>query len=381
MGRVLHVVDSTVCGGAERAVLTLMAATDRSRWEPVLLHHDAPALAPLVEGARASGLQALSVPLMPPGLVGVRRIPGLVGRFRRLRPDVVHLHLTWPLGCQYQLIAARLAGVPRIVATVHLFVDLTLPWRVRTQQRLLTNWMDRIIAVSSQIREALIGDLGWPAEKIEVVHNAVALPDELPEQPDLRQALTGGDDVVLALVPARLVQQKGQQYVLEAAARLGGVRFVLAGDGPDRTMLEQLAAERELGDRVRFLGHRDDVPALMAAADLVVVPSLYEGWPLAVLEAMAAGKAVVATRVGDVAEMIGDGEDGLLLEPADPAALAEAVGGLAADPERRRRLGAAARRRAESGFSVEMMARAVEAAYEGARDRRARSIRSMAGDR
>lgn len=360
--RVVHVVESTVYGGAERAVLTLMTATDRSQWEPVLFHHDAPALAPLVDGARAAGLTTVAVPVMPPGFTGVRRIPGLARRFRRIRPDVAHLHLTWPLGCQYQLIAARLARVPKVVATVHLSLHLTLGRRVMVQQRLLTKLMEGIIAVSGHTRDALVTDLGWPAEKITVVPNAVPLDHPGPQLPTLGEELAPGA-LVVALVPGRMVPQKGHRYLLEAARQVSGVRFLLAGDGPDRPLLEGLATELQISDRVRFLGQRNDVPELMAVSDLVVVPSLFEGWPLVVLEAMAAGRAIVSTRIGGIVEMIRDGENGVLVEPADPAALAAAIRDLAADPGRRDRLGAAARATALSSFSVEMMWRAVETVY------------------
>ena len=140
--------------------------------------------------------------------------------------------------------------------------------------------------------------------------------------------------------------------------------FVFAGDGPLRIALE--AEARRLGVAVRcvFLGQRSDVPALLAAADLFVLPSLYEGLPVSVLEAMAAGRPVVATAIGGTDEAVTSEETGLLVAPRDPAALASAIRRLQADPALARRLAAAARGRVERDFSSEATARQVMAIYD-----------------
>ena len=123
---------------------------------------------------------------------------------------------------------------------------------------------------------------------------------------------------------------------------------MIVGDGPERGALETRIAQLGLGDRVHLLGFRTDIPELLAGCDLFVLPSLFEGLPLSILEAMAAGKAVVATAIGGNDEAVVDGVTGLLVPPADPEALADALRTLLREPERRRRLGEAGRRRAEA---------------------------------
>src|SRR5207302_243081 len=120
--------DSPQFGGAEQALLTLLAATDRSRWDVELAYHPADEVEPLVAGARALAVPLWTVPRMDPGFEGLRRLPPFAKELRRHAPDVVHLHLTWPLGCQYALLAAALARTPRVVATAQLHVDLRLTW-------------------------------------------------------------------------------------------------------------------------------------------------------------------------------------------------------------------------------------------------------------
>jgi glycosyltransferase involved in cell wall biosynthesis len=163
---------------------------------------------------------------------------------------------------------------------------------------------------------------------------------------------------------ARLDPQKGLGDLLEAAARVPDASFVVAGDGPDRERLGETARSLGLHDRVCFLGHRDDVPDLLRSCDVFVLPSLYEGFPLSVLEAMAAGKPVIATAVGGTPEAVSDGETGFLVPPGDPSALAAAIRAVLSDPVLARRLGSAGRERACRTFSAAEMVRHVVRLYE-----------------
>ena len=161
------------------------------------------------------------------------------------------------------------------------------------QQRMLTHAVDRYFAVSQDLRSRLTNDLAWPDRKIEVVHNAVSPGWSSGAPPDgLRESIVGDRDTPLVLVPARLHEQKGHRYLLEAAVELPGVHFALAGDGPERPRLEAQARALGIEGRVSFLGYRDDIGALLSVCDLVVLPSLYEGLPVSLLEAMAAERPV-----------------------------------------------------------------------------------------
>jgi glycosyltransferase involved in cell wall biosynthesis len=158
--------------------------------------------------------------------------------------------------------------------------------------------------------------------------------------------------------------QKGLSCLLSAATCLPDVAFVVAGDGPDRGVLEAESKRLGLSQRVRFLGHREDVPALLACCDLFVLPSLFEGLPVAILEAMSAGKAVVATAIGGTDEVVVPGQTGLLVKPGDPLALAEAIQRLLTEPGLAEAFGNRGRARAEQEFSSRMMIDRVSLMYE-----------------
>ena len=365
-------VDSLIFGGVEGVVLTLLRGLPRDDWELVLVHHPSPALRPLVDGARLAGARTVAVPSMRQGWEGVRRLPAFVRTLRALRPDLVHVHLSWPLGCQYQLLAARLAGC-KVVASIHLNVDLRLTRREDLQQRAITRLVHRYLAVSEGVRDAVVEQLGWPMNKIHVVPNGVDAGPPAPLDAELRASLAGSDDRPVVLVAARLHEQKGHTYLLRAMAEVPEAVLVIAGEGPERTSLVELAGHLGIADRTRFLGHRHDVPSLLAAADLVVLPSLYEGLPLVLLEAMAAGQAVVVTRIPGVDEVVSDGVDAVVVDPADAEQLACALRQLLADQTRRARLGAAARATVEQRFTATAMGREVAASYE-------RVLRGPAGD-
>jgi glycosyltransferase involved in cell wall biosynthesis len=361
---VVHFTDSSEFAGAEQAMLTMLAALDSSRWKLLLVHHPHQELARLVDGAVELGVETVAVPRMDPGWQGIERVPSFAGRLRSFRPAIVHFHLTWPLACQYAIVAGRFARSSALVATAHLYVETSLSARVRLQQRILSHLVDRYLAVSGAVKEELVAKLGWPEKRIEVVHNGVVLPANLPP-PDqvLRRNLTEGNEGAIVLVPARLTAQKGQSVLLRAAPAVTGANFVFAGNGPDRATLAALASQLGLDDRVTFLGNRRDMPKLIAAADVVVLPSYYEGLPLAVLEAMAAGRPVIASRLPAIQEIITEGADGILFEPGNPADLARAIGEVLTDPNQARRLGAAARQTVAGRFSAGTMGDRVGQVY------------------
>jgi glycosyltransferase involved in cell wall biosynthesis len=358
--RVVHYVDSNIFGGSEEAALHLMASLDRERWEPVLMHHPDPGVARLVDGAGRLGIRTVAVPRVDPR----RRVAGVIRLRRALRaerPAVFHAHLSWPFACKHGVLAARLARVPAIVGTAQLYMA---PDSTR-QPRLILKLFRRIIAVSQEVRTRYAGELGVRPDRLAVVRNAIRVPPAGHSgNPALRAALVRGGPEYIILTPARLHPQKGHTYLLAAAAQVPDATFVLAGEGP---LLEELEAEaRNLGisDRCVFLGHRSDVPDLLAAADLFVLPSLYEGLPISVLEAMAAERPVVATAIGGTDEAVTSEQSGLLVPPRDPGALAEAIRRVRADPALARRLAAAGRGRVEREFSSEVTARQVMRIYD-----------------
>lgn len=357
--------DSRVLGGAENAMFMLLAGVDREAWEPTLLLEEAVGTEPLRERAAALEVPVLDVPPMPLGLAGARRAFGLRRVLRRHSPDVFHSHMSSPVACKWGLGAAVAARVPAVLGTVQVISAGYVPDRsTLLQLRLLARGVDRYLAVSAAIAAELAGAYGWPAEKIAVVHNAVEL-DRFgdPAPPGLRAEL-GAAEAPLVLTAARLDDQKGLPVLLEAAARLPGAVFALAGEGPEEADLRRLAERLGVADRVLFLGRRDDVPALLAACDVFALPSLYEGSSLALLEAMAAQRAIVSSAIAGTDELIEDGRTGLLVPPGDSEALAAALARVLDDTGLRESLAAAGRERAEREFGSTPAARRVAAIYD-----------------
>lgn len=316
----------------------------------------------MTERARAAGLTVRIQPQRP-GLD-----PGFVPRLARLlRADGIELfHGHEFLMNVYGGLAARLMGIPR-VSTVHGPRYVTERGRRRVAYRWLHRGGMRLVAVSGHLAEHLSEGLGLPLAAIDVVPNGVPLPAPAPDPGEARRRaraeLELPADGPLVLAVGNLYPVKDHARLLRAAARLPGVRVAVAGRGGEEESLRRQAESLGIAERVHLLGLRDDVDRLLTAADLFTQPSRSEGLPLAVLEAMAAGLAVVATDVGGMGQAVIDGETGVLIPADDEGALPRALGALLDDPARAERLGAAGRRRVEAEFSVEAMARRYRALY------------------
>ena len=362
---VVFFTDSDAFGGAEQALLHTAAGLDRIRWHPVILHHEACGLSPMLERASDLNITTQCVPHMPEGHRGVARIPAFAALLRSIRPTVFNAYLTWAASCKYGLVGAAVARVPAVIATEQLFVDLSWSHVDVLKHRLAGLGIDRFIAVSHGVANKLLTVFRVPKRKIRVVHNGISLePFDQVVTDGLRERLIGLTDRPVVMTIARLDEQKGQSYLLRAAAKVPGATFVLVGDGPDRKRLEQCAKQEGVSDRVQFLGHRDDIPELLACCDLFVLPSLYEGLPLSILEAMAAGKPVVSSAIEGTEEAVVDGETGLLVPPGEASALADAIDKILSDPELGSRLGLRGRDRVRMEFSAEVMAKRVGDVYD-----------------
>jgi glycosyltransferase involved in cell wall biosynthesis len=315
---------------------------------------------PMVARVRAEGIEAMIQPLSRSYRLDESVRFGRVLRHAKL--DLLDTHTLY-VGNQLARIAARIAGVS-IVTHSHIDEHYHSSPLLRQAQsaidRATGSVVGAIIAVSEHRRRQLI-EIGTNPARIVVVHNGVALGQLLPAEPH-----TG-----LRLVcAARLAPVKGQEILLKALGRAGAeIAIDFAGDdlelgGAYRQRLEQLAAELGLSARTRFLGYRDDLPRLLQDADGLVLPSLAEGFPLVVLEAMAAGRAVVATDVGGTSEAVLDRVTGLLVPPNDVDALARALDELASDARRRADFGIAGYERTARLFSTEQMVVRTTRVYE-----------------
>jgi len=243
------------------------------------------------------------------------------------------------------------------VATEHLFVDI--PYHhSRWIERLVAPGIHRYIAVSDHVAKQLRTVLPFMSHKLDVVHNGI------PTVKFLRTEKKPTRERPVVLTVARLSHQKGIRYLLDAAAQIPHAEFWIAGDGPDRNALLSHAAQLQIADRVKFLGHVTDIAATLWQADLFVLPSLFEGLPVSVLEAMAAGVPVIATDVGGTREEIRSGETGVLVPPSDAEALAAAICLLLNDPALAQRLAESAQQSVRQEFSVETMVRQTTEIYD-----------------
>lgn len=347
--RVLHVCSDTNIGGAGRYVLTLLT-------QPLIAERYAVAAA-CPEGALAAALRRAGVQVfLYPGADRSLSWSGLwhlLGLIRRWRPHIVHTH-----GALSGRIAARLAGA-RVVYTKHgLAAAVEASVQVRSpggwlRRQAVRRFADRIVAVSAAVRDALIAQGADPGV-VRVIPGGV----DLRAYAELPPPVPG---VVGAL--GRLEREKGFDVLLDAMAELRGeARLILGGDGSQRQALAARVQAEELP--VELTGFVAEVPAFLGRTGVFVLPSRSEGLGLVAVEAMAAGRPVVASCTGGLPEVVVDGETGLLVEPEDPVALARAIRMLLADPDRAARMGAAGRQRVRERFSAERMARETAALYE-----------------
>lgn len=371
--RVLSVIASTELGGAERVFTTLLDHLDRSRFEPwVACSGTGPMLPEYVR--RAAGVRSFNlVRISDPHTVLV-----LARWMRVLRCDVVHTHL-WTADMLGGL-AAALARVPVRVATVHTeyfrAIDEVGMRRARKAilsrlHRVVYHLFDVVVAVSHSVAGDLAQRPGVavPSRRIRVIHNGVdAVDGRAPGTTRETLGLPPGTPVVL--VPANFLPVKGHRWLVNAVPgvleRAPGTVFLLAGTGPTVASVRARVAAAGLDARVRVLGSRRDMPDLMRLADLVVLPSVAaEGVPIACLEAMSASRAVVATAVGGLPEVVEHGRTGLLVPPRDPGSLTEAITALLLDPVRAQAMGEAGRTLATSRFTARRMAAELTTVYDG----------------
>ncbi|HEX7079092.1 MAG TPA: glycosyltransferase [Candidatus Eisenbacteria bacterium] len=358
--RVLHLDSERSWRGGERQVLELMRRQAARGDEPRLA---TPSDGALYARAIAEGIPAHGVAMR--GTWDVGAAFAVAALHRRMRPHVVHWHAAraHAIGAM----AALLAPGPRRVLSRR--VDF-LVRRNPGSVLLYALPIDAIAAISNGVREALIRS-GVDPGRIRVVPSGVDLtPFAAPfDRERARERHGMGRDDVIAIHVAALAPHKSQTTLLEAAAvargRVPALRIWIVGEGPLRSALEAEHRALDLGDSVRFLGFREDVIELLRAADLFVISSYLEGLGTSILDAMAAGLAVVGTRVGGIPEAVRDGESGLLVPPRDPAALADALVSLALDPARRARMGARGRELAR-GHSAERTEALTRALYEEA---------------
>jgi glycosyltransferase involved in cell wall biosynthesis len=272
-------------------------------------------------------------------------------------------------------LAGRLAGVSANVCTIAMPVEgfdvSQLRKRVyRFLDRFSERYVDRFIVVSGVLKKHLIQQRKIAPDRVVRIYNGVELDQYRPgkDRSGLYKIWGIPDSATVIGCFGRMVWQKGFDYLLQAVPHIfknnNNVTFLIVGDGPLRVDLEKLASELNISEQVIFTGFRSDIHHLISAVDILVIPSIQEGFPMITLEAMAMAKPIVATKIEGIVEQIIDGESGYLVSPRDPMAICEAVIELSHNRQLALKLGLEARRRVEKEFSVQKMISETEKVYE-----------------
>jgi len=365
--------DAAYYGGAEVYLSMLARHLDGDRFLLSALVPDEPPVERLEEELRTAG-------------VSIRRhrrpdyrwwgcVPRLRAHLREIGAEILHINLpsTYDAGLSSVALAARMAGYRRVLTTEHLPM-IRRRYRRFPSKLLFSRAVDLILVPAHATREYVVGLHHMPRGKTRVIPYGVEEPVPLDGETarELRERTRTPHEALLLGIVGRLTARKGHVHLFDALRNLRGRGELPArtclwviGEGEGHSMLETAVSERGIGDLVRFVGPRDDAASLMQLLDLLVVPSLMETTPFVVLEAMAAGRPVVASRIYGIPEMIEEGESGFLVRPGDPEDLARALLPLLHDVGLRERFGRRGRERYEAVFSAERMARATEAAYLG----------------
>ncbi len=369
--KALHIVGDSQYGGIVRIILGLGQVGQASGWQVDVMATDPG----VQEALRRGSLGIVNLDVIHRNIRPLWDLAGLIRLTRFLRREsyeIVHTHTS--KGGFVGRLAAWLAGVPIVVHTMHGFAihEQSPAWARITYsalERLASRWCHRLVSVSEFHRRWALELSICSQAQIQAIPNGITpvAPRDHFEPAGLRGQLGAGEGDVLILSPGRLAAGKGIEYLIEAAAMLprGGPKYrvVIAGDGPARLGLERLANDRGVSDLVTFLGFRDDVSELLAASDLVVLPSLREGLSISLLEAMAAGKPIIASSIGSHREVASQAAMALLVPPADAASLATAIQRSARDPGLMSLLGKRARTLFEARYTEDRMLNAYRQLY------------------
>ncbi len=377
--KVLHILEATT-GGTRRHLVDLVTHLDPSRYDVSVIcstRRD-PSFVRDIELMRAKGVKVSIVQMYR----AIRPLADLIAFFRirtilKQGYDVVHTHSS-KAGFLGRL-AASTVETPFVVHTPHVFPFqmMTHPLLKRlylSLERLAARWTDMLICISREERKAAesLGLLG--EEKLRLIENGVVVPPGDAPPPTgnggLRGELGIPDGTRVVGTAGRCTRQKGHEYLIRAAAlvaeQCNNTVFVIVGSGRSRASERALVKHLGLQDNVLFADQRDDLDPFYNAIDVFVMPSLWEGLPYALLEAMSHGLCVVATRVGGMEEAVADGASGLLVPPRDAEALARAIVRTLDEPETREALGAKARDTVSKRFLLSDMVEKVEGIYQTA---------------
>ncbi len=353
--RIFYIITELDIGGAESMLFELVQCIDKNKFTPEVGCLKG-------EGVVGKKLEACGIKVKyfhiekPWHIYKLANVISFLrqGHFNILHSYLFHANIVGR-------ICGKLSGIPIILSSI----------RVCEQERRYHLWMDRItnwmvnleICVSKKVKNFTIEKANIPEHKLEVIENGIPY--------SFLDAITScrnkkSHSLVVGTV-ARLSEQKGIKYLLYAAKRVteqfSDITFTIVGKGPLASQLKELSIKLGISSKVKFLGFRNDIPELLSVIDIFVLPSLWEGMPNVVLEAMSAGKPVIATDTGGSKDIIDNGINGVLVEPGNSEALAEAILKLLEDPVQRQRLGESAREKIKERFPIDKMVSKTEQVY------------------
>lgn len=360
--RVLYLAHAFMVGGAEEMVLNLVRHLP-ARFEPVVVCINR-------AGPIGAEIEATGVPFRVLGLTPGFARPFDIVRLRdalfELEPQIVHTFLL--TASLYGRFAAMLARVPIVIGS-----EVNIYERKRPLHTLAERWLmrgtDAVVTSAEAVRDFYVTQIGADRSKVEVIYNAVdwAQLETTMTRDELRSSCGIPGDVPLAGIIARLTEQKAHRILFEALARhapLATVHVMVVGDGELRDELRRHVESLGLQSRVHFVGARRDLGNILAAMDVFVMPSLWEGLPLSLVLAMGAGLPVVATNVAGIPEIVRHGESGLLVGPGDIDGLAVALARVFESGAQRAAFGQAARAFVRPRYGVDGYVRSVTALYD-----------------
>lgn len=360
-------------GGGEVSLVQLVQHLDASKYQPVVLSPEEGAFS---EKIKSAGIRSAILPMPSLKGAGLFRLPRRVQELAELsrKYDIGILHANGSRSMIYGGLAARWAGIPIV-------------WHVRIMDRepildfCLGTLATRIVANSAAVAQRF--RLKALSRKVTVVHNGLDLNQFNPavEGHEVRAEFSLDESTRVVTMVGRMDEWKGHRFFLEAARKVldefnflhnraatgrerTSVKFLLVGDGPQRSHLEQLSRHLNLTEEVIFCGYREDIPEILAASDLLLSASFGESFGRVLIEAMALAKPVVATRSGGVPEIVVDGETGILVNPGDSTEMAGAMIALLRNTELREKMGRAGLVRVKSDFGIEKHARRIEEIYD-----------------
>lgn len=369
--KILFVIDNLEFGGGERGFLQIINGLDKKRFNVYV--------ASKPDGEFGEKIRKIGKPLFPVTMTSKYNALAVAELVRLINKEKFHLiHTQGARADFFARVAVKFSHRPYLVSTIQMPVDgfnVAIHRRIlyRFFDRFLERYVDRFIVVSKNLKNFLIKTRQIPSKKIVKIYNGIEIDSFKPnlqakDYKQLKKSFNINEETFTVGAIGRLCWQKGFEYFLRSIPKIirnnNKVNFLLIGAGPLEKPLENLAKRLEIDKRVVFTGFRDDIRSILAMIDVLVVPSIREGFPMIILEAMAMAKPIIASNLPGISEQLINGTTGCLVHPKDPEAISNAIMDLIADREKGIRLGARARQHVIENFSNEKMVNKVEQVYQ-----------------